>query len=93
MRFEWDEFKARSNLRNHGVTFSEAEKVFDDPNAIVGFDEAHSQQEERQWLLGMSPRRRVLLIVFTERTEAMVRLISARKATWEEFKLYEEEKK
>src|SRR4051812_2847536 len=90
--FEWDDVKARKNLREHGISFREASLAFDDPNAIKGDDEKHSDDEPRQWLLGMSPRNRILLIVFTERQEGTIRLISARKATFEERELYEDEK-
>ena len=92
MRFEWDEAKARRNLRNHGVSLREASLAFDDPDAIEGYDESHSKLESRQWLLGMSPRHRILLVVFTERHGDVVRLISARKANREERELYEDEK-
>lgn len=92
MRFEWDEEKARRSLRKHGVSFHEAALAFDDPHAITGYDAEHSQHEPRQWLLGMSPKRRVLLVVFTERFNDVVRLISAWKATPEECDLYESEK-
>jgi uncharacterized DUF497 family protein len=92
MRFEWDESKARRNLREHGVSFREASLAFDDPHAIKGDDEKHSKHEPRQWLLGMSPQRRILLVVFTERDGDVVRLITARKATLEECELYENEK-
>ena len=92
MRFEWDEAKARRNLREHGVSFREASLAFDDPDAIEGYDESHSKHESRQWLLGMSPRSRVLLVVFTERHSDAIRIITARKATLEECELYEDEK-
>lgn len=92
MRFEWDEAKARRNLREHGVSFREASLAFDDPHAIRGDDEKHSKHEPRQWLLGMSPKRRILLVVFTERHDKVVRIISAWKAAREEYELYEGEK-
>ena len=43
MRFEWDEEKAESNRQKHGVSFEEATETFLDPNAVIEFDEAHSQ--------------------------------------------------
>jgi uncharacterized DUF497 family protein len=92
MRFEWDDSKARRNLREHGVSFREASLAFDDPHAVTGDDEKHSKHEPRQWLLGMSPRIRVLLVVFTERHGDTVRIVTARKATLEECELYEDEK-
>ena len=93
MRFEWDEAKARANLRNHGVSFPEAEKAFDDPKAIVGEDDVHSKHEPRYWLLGESPKRRLLLVIFTERHGDVTRIITAWKANREEHELYENQKK
>ena len=55
MRFTWDPRKEVANLAKHGVPFSEAQQAFDDPMAIVAFDEAHSPRgkpELRWWLLG-----------------------------------------
>ena len=92
MKFEWDSNKAWTNIQEHHVSFNEASFAFDDPNALIGDDEPHSQDEPRQWLLGMSPRRRVLLVVFTERHEDTIRIISAWKATPQERELYENEK-
>ena len=92
MQFEWDEAKARRNLREHGVSFREASLAFDDPRVVRGDDEKHSKHEPREWLLGMSPRDRILLVVFTERHGDVTRIISARKATLEERELYEDEK-
>ena len=62
LRFEWDENKARSNLKKHGVSFEEAETVFYDENAIEFYDDEHSEWEDRFLLLGISHRMRLLLI-------------------------------
>ena len=85
--FAWDAKKAAANARKHGVTFAEAETVFDDPLAGITEDEAHP---ERLILLGQSNRRRLLLIVHVEIDQDTVRLISARLATKHERKRYEE---
>jgi hypothetical protein len=65
--FEWDRAKAESNLRKHGVRFDEATTVFGDPLALLMTDPAHSLSEQRYLLLGMSNRRRLLVVSFAER--------------------------
>ena len=92
MRFEWDDLKAQGNLRRHGLTFNEASTAFEDPHAVVGMDEKHCQREMRQWILGLSQRNRVVLVVFVERAPKTYRIITAREATADEYELYEEEK-
>ncbi len=57
MRFEWDEAKAASNLKIHGVSFNEAVEVFFDPNAVEGFDTEYSNAEDRFYIIGLSSRR------------------------------------
>lgn len=89
MRFEWDPAKAESNLRKHDVSFDEAVTVFKDPLAYIFDDTAHSEQEHREIIIGMSTVRRMLLVCFVERVEDTVRIISARPATRQEVKDYE----
>lgn len=89
LTFEWDEHKALMNEHNHGVTFDEAATVFGDPDALTIFDEYHSIDEDRYITLGVSNRRRVLIVVYTER-EPNIRLISARSATPAERRQYEQ---
>ena len=79
--------KPAANARKHGVTFAEAETVFDDPLAGITEDELHP---ERLILLGESKRRRLLLVVHVEIDQETVRLISARLATRHERRRYEE---
>lgn len=89
--FEWDEEKNRANRRKHGVWFEEAVQIFDDPAAILFYDEKHSAAEDRFILLGMSGSARVLVVAHCEQTGSeVVRIISARKATPREIKRYEE---
>ena len=90
MRFEWDPAKAASNIRKHGVSFDEAVTVFKDPLAFIFDDESHSEQEHREIIIGMSALRRMILVCFVERIENVVRIISARPATRQEIKDYEE---
>ncbi len=80
MSFEWDDAKATANPRKHGVSFPEAETAFADPLAAVVADPDHSDDEDRELLIGYSFRRRLLFVSFTERPPN-VRIISARKAT------------
>ena len=88
--FEWDAAKADSNVRKHGVSFEEAETVFDDDLAYIQEDELHSDQEPREWLIGFSNRRRLLMVSFVQRAADRIRIISARLATRKEHKIYEE---
>ncbi len=88
--FEWDWKKAESNARKHGVTFDEASTVFGDPLALLMPDPDHSLDEERYLLLGMSNQQRLLVVAFAERPPR-TRLISARRATPNEWRRYEKE--
>jgi uncharacterized protein len=87
--FEWDEGKAGVNKRKHGVTFEEASTVFADPLSVTIYDPTHSDEEHRYITLGESQRRRLLVVVFTDRDDR-IRIISARGATRSERKNYEE---
>lgn len=87
MRFEWDPAKAASNKRKHGVSFEEAMECFSDPFALVLEDPRYS---ERLILIGASQRRRVIFTVFVERLPALIRVVSARRATAAERRKYEE---
>ena len=65
MLFEWDRRKATANFRKHGVGFEEATSVFGDPLSITITDPDHSDYEERLVIMGMSARRRLLVVVHT----------------------------
>ncbi|MBV9110630.1 MAG: BrnT family toxin [Gemmatimonadetes bacterium] len=91
MSYEWDAAKAASNRAKHGVRFSEAAGVFEDPNAAIEPDD-HAD-EERYVIVGLDAAGRLLVLVFTWRGEDVVRLISARKATREEVGIYNEERR
>ncbi len=78
---EWDNEKAESNLKKHGVSFEEAATIFYDENALLIADPDHSEREDRFLLLGLSLRLRTLVVCHCYReTEDMVRIISARRA-------------
>lgn len=90
-QFEWDKQKAKVNYQKHGVTFEEAQTVFDDPLALIFDDEEHSTADEpREIIIGHSSQQRLLLTIFTERIKNIVRLISSRLATKREQKDYED---
>jgi uncharacterized DUF497 family protein len=89
MHFDWDENKARLNFTNHGVSFDEAKTIFDDPLYVDFFDPDHSDSENRYLRFGMSGRHRLLLVSYTERGDR-IRIISARLATKNERKTYEQ---
>lgn len=88
MNYEWDPKKAKSNYKKHGVKFADAVGVFEDENAITIQDEY--KNEERFITIGMDFLRRVLIVVYTFR-DVMIRIISARKATAHERKIYYEQ--
>lgn len=88
IKFEWNQTKARTNLRKHGVSFEEAQTVFYDDLAVQFLDE--TAEEDRFILLGKSGLSRILVVVHCERgvNGSTIRLISARKATSAEKKHY-----
>jgi uncharacterized DUF497 family protein len=88
VNFDWDSSKAASNRRKHGVSFDEAETVFTDPNAVAFYDVEHSDQEDREIIIGASNKLRLLLVVYTERHGDTIRIISARKANAAEAREY-----
>ncbi|MYA70589.1 BrnT family toxin [Candidatus Poribacteria bacterium] len=89
MEFEWNDWKAKENLRRHGISFSEASTVFSDFLSSTIPDPLHSEAEERLVTLGCSEQQRLLVVVHTERGD-VIRIISARKATTHERKNYEQ---
>ncbi len=89
IRFSWDEQKNRTNQKKHRVSFDEAQTVFFDENAIEYFDPDHSVDEDRFLMLGISFRLRVLVVSYSLRQRGSeIRIISARKATKKEQKVY-----
>ena len=87
--FSWDDEKNRANILKHGISFVEAMTVFDDDNALYQTDIDHSEQEERFIILGLSKNLRLLVVCHCYRqSSTVVRIISARKATYNETKKY-----
>jgi uncharacterized DUF497 family protein len=88
MIFEWDPNKSRANQKKHGVTFEQAAMVFESgDDALEIFDERHSGSEERFITIGPIESG-LVLVVWTERREDVIRLISARWASPNEQRTY-----
>lgn len=78
-------------MKKHGVSFIEAESIFYDPRSITVSDLEHSVDEPRFIDIGTSNRKRVLIVVYTERKNR-IRIISVRKAIRKERRQYEQER-
>lgn len=93
-QFEWDEIKAASNVRKHGVSFELAATVFRDPQLLTIADLEHSESEERWFSVGVASNGAVLSIAYlwteTDSETTKVRFISAREATQTEILQYKE---
>lgn len=87
VQFEWDEDKAALKLKKHGIDFRDAVRVFYDVDRIEWYDIAHSVDEDRYNTIGKV--RDVIFVVYTERRER-TRIISARKATPNERRMYDD---
>jgi len=79
---------AEANLRKHRVSFDEAQTVFTDDFSVAILDPDHSDEEDRLIIIGMSNKRRLLVVIYTERGKK-IRLICAQKATHAEHEKYE----
>lgn len=89
IKFEWDENKNRTNQNKHGISFTEAQTVFYDDEALVIDDPQHSEEEERFIILGLSNKANLLVVCHCYRaSETVIRIISARKATKKESQYY-----
>jgi uncharacterized protein len=89
MEFEWDNRKAKENVRKHDVTFQEAASIFGDPLAVTFEDPDHSSNEERYITFGLSLKQRLIIVSHTER-RGRTRIISARPMDSRERKIYED---
>lgn len=88
MRFEWDDEKAARNEELHGVTFKEARELFEtDAEVLEIYDVDHSGSEDRFKSIGPI-RRGLVLVVWTERVDDVIRIISAWWATKAEQQMY-----
>ncbi|MGA7220196.1 MAG: BrnT family toxin [Candidatus Sulfotelmatobacter sp.] len=96
MRFEWDDAKARTNRKKHGISFEIAQYVFDDADALMEQDRIEGG--ERRWqTIGTVGGTLVLLVAYTVETgenglDETLRIISARRANRGEKRRYEKER-
>lgn len=92
MRFAWDPAKARKNRSSHGISFTTAVEVFDDPNHVVGENYFLEESgEQRFQIIGMTRKLVLLLVVFVERGSDVIRIVSARKAVDYEESIYHDQ--
>ncbi|MBW4647508.1 MAG: BrnT family toxin [Kastovskya adunca ATA6-11-RM4] len=89
LEFEWNPDKAALNIEKHDISFQEAATVFNDPLSVTFPDPHHSIGESRYIIIGVSRFDQLLVVAHTDRVEK-VRIISARKATRQERRFYEE---
>ena len=88
MKFEWDPKKAVANKRKHGVAFEEAATCFADPHGCYLRNESPSY-EDRLILIAFSEKPRLLFVVHAEVKRNTIRIVSARKASPAQRKIYE----
>jgi uncharacterized DUF497 family protein len=88
VRFEWDAEKAKENARKHGVGFEEAATCFEDSNGCYLRNESPSN-EDRLILIALSSRSRILIVVHAEVGRDAIRIVSARKASPAQRKIYD----
>ena len=93
-QFDWDEAKAASNVRKHGVSFEDAMTIFKDPHILTIFDPDHSGMEDRWISIGCASTPQLILAVHThveiDADNVSIRIISARKPTKREAQQYRE---
>ena len=93
LQCEWDEGKNKKNGKKHGISFERAATVLLDPRALSQFDDRHSQIEDRWITMGIDNTGVLLVVCHTYRKQnhigALVRVVSARKATKRETSQYE----
>jgi len=87
MQFEWDERKRRENIRKHGFDFRDAWQLFNLP-MLVALDDREEYGEDRWIGIGML-KSHVVIVVYTERIENTIRIISMMKALTNERIRYE----
>lgn len=96
MEFEWDENKNLANIEKHGIDFRQAQAVFEDPCLLTFEDDRFEYGELREISIGPLPlvtqRKTIIVVVVHTERNGITRIISARKATKQERRVYEQEK-
>jgi uncharacterized DUF497 family protein len=89
VRVEWDPEKDRANRSKHGLGFDEVRVLFEgDADYLVIYDEEHSHGDEDRFLAIGPIAKGVVIVAHTEPSEAVIRIISARRATRAEEELF-----
>ena len=86
--FQWDQGNSLKNQISHDVSISESEQIFFNQPLIVGYDQKHSLNEDRYYVLGQTDEGRELFIVFTIR-DNLISVISAREMSKKEKVIYQ----
>jgi len=88
VKFEWDDAKDQSNKKKHGVSFTEVRRLFESGEDYLEiFDAEHSEAEDRFFAIGPIDRG-IVVVVYTEREENVIRIIGARFANKREQELF-----
>lgn len=88
MRLEWDDVKNRRNREKHGISFEEARHLFTSGvESLEIFDVEHSEDEDRFIVIGPTERG-VVVVVYAQGDDDVIRLIGARFATKSEEVLF-----
>lgn len=87
VRFEWNPHKDEANQKKHGLSFDEAKELFGGGKRFLEiYDDEHSDEEDR--FIAIGPIRAcVVVVVYTEPQDDVIRIVSARKATRKEARL------
>jgi uncharacterized DUF497 family protein len=86
MSFEWDNKKAKSNFKKHGIAFEDAVYVFADLHRLEYDDDRVSYGEDRRVTIGTISGELIVLVVFVRRNK--IRVITARKVNKDERRKY-----
>ena len=89
LQFEWDSGKARSSKNKHRITFEQACTIFGDSLSRTIVDPTHSETEDRFITIGTSVNNKLIVVVHSNNNDT-IRIISARKATKNEKRQYEQ---
>jgi hypothetical protein len=88
LRFVWDSEKASTNIQKHGVSFESACEIFFDP--FIRIDDSSAGEEERTAATGLTENWTLLFVVHVLREGETIRIVSARQATAQERRAYED---
>jgi uncharacterized DUF497 family protein len=92
--FEWNPAKEKQNIRKHQLNFRLASTIFRDSSQLTIYDEEHSQDEDRWTTIGLDETGILRVVIHTfeeiDKSFYLIRIISARKATFTEIQAYQE---